>query len=173
MSRKRAAYIADIIIFAVMLFLDQVSKQLIRSNLKEHESIKLIDGVFEIYHFENTGAVWGVLKGQTVFFLIITVIISAGCIYVLYKLPADRKYLYLHPALALVLSGAAGNLADRVVKRSVTDFLYFSLINFPVFNVADICVVIGVFVLMILFMFIYKDEDLEFLKINRSEKTPD
>ena len=72
-------------------------------------------------------------------------------------------YSKLHISLILIAAGAIGNLIDRVRLGYVVDFFYFSLINFPVFNVADIYVTVSSFYLVILLLFVYKESDLEFL----------
>ena len=161
---RSSLFVCDIVTFLSLLYVDYFSKVRVRDNMQIGDSIDLIPGVLEICYFENTGAVWGILKGQSFFLLITTAIIMAICIYVFIKVPADRKYAAFHIALTLVLIGAVGNMIDRCIKQSVTDFIYVSLINFPIFNVADICVVVGVFLLMFLFLFVYKDSDLDFLK---------
>ena len=75
----------------------------------------------------------------------------------------------------MILAGALGNTIDRVAKKTVTDFIYVSLINFPIFNVADIYIVVATIGLAILILFVYKDEDLRFMefrkKTEKSEKT--
>ena len=76
--------------------------------------------------------------------------------------PSDKKYLPLRIVLIAISAGAAGNLVDRVMLHYVRDFIYFSLIDFPVFNVADIYVTCSVFVLVYLILFYYKEEDLNF-----------
>ncbi len=161
---RSSLFVCDIVTFLSLLYVDYFSKVRVRESMELGEAIDLIPGVLQICYFENTGAVWGILKGKSVFLLMTTAIIMVICIYVFIKVPADRKYAAFHVALTMVLVGAVGNMIDRCIKQSVTDFIYVSLINFPIFNVADICVVVGVFLLMFLFLFVYKDSDLDFLK---------
>lgn len=161
---RSSLFVCDIVTFLSLLYVDYFSKVRVRESMELGEAIDLIPRVLQICYFENTGAVWGILKGKSVFLLITTAIIMVICIYVFIKVPADRKYAAFHVALTMVLVGAVGNMIDRCIKQSVTDFIYVSLINFPIFNVADICVVVGVFLLMFLFLFVYKDSDLDFLK---------
>ena len=78
------------------------------------------------------------------------------------RIPGDRKYLPLRLIVIFLCAGAAGNLIDRVTLHYVRDFIYFSLLDFPVFNVADIYVTVSVFLLIILILFYYKEEDLQF-----------
>ena len=80
------------------------------------------------------------------------------------ELPADKKYIYLKLLCFLITAGGIGNLIDRVRLDYVIDFIYFAPIDFPVFNVADIYVSVGMVFLFIVVLFYYKDEDFEFLK---------
>ena len=79
-------------------------------------------------------------------------------------MPRQKKYLYLDYIIVLVVAGAIGNHIDRVLNNYVVDFIYFSLINFPVFNIADCYVTVSMILLLILILFYYKDEDLEEIK---------
>ena len=93
-------------------------------------------------------------------------------VYVLLKTPNQHKYVKLHIALVFIASGAIGNMIDRLKLDYVVDFLYFSLINFPIFNVADIYVTLSAIYLVILLLFVYKERDLEFLSF-RTKKFRD
>ena len=83
--------------------------------------------------------------------------------YVLIKLPRNRHFVFLEALLVLIASGAVGNMIDRVQFNYVVDFFYFKLIDFPIFNVADIYVSVSCVLLAILVIFFYKDEDFDFL----------
>ena len=113
--------------------------------------------------YSKGGAAFGMLQGQKVFFVLIAVTILAVIVYVLLKTPYQKMYTKLHISLIFIASGAIGNLIDRLKFGYVVDFLYFSLINFPVFNVADICVTLSSIYLVFLLVFVYKESDLEFL----------
>ena len=93
-----------------------------------------------------------------------------GEFYAFWKLPENRRYLPLKACLVLIVSGAAGNLIDRVVQGYVVDFLYFKLIDFPIFNVADCYVTVATAILLFLLMFYYSDEELEALSPRRKEQ---
>ena len=80
-------------------------------------------------------------------------------------MPEEKKYNILHILLVLIASGAIGNMIDRVRLEYVVDFFYFVLINFPIFNMADIYVSVACVLLAIVMLFIYKEEDLDFLSI--------
>ena len=163
-------WIVNLIIVFAGVFLDQLTKILIRANLAEREYIELIPGVFQIYHHENSGATWGMLKGQTVFFIFIGFVAALALIFFIAKLPQGKKYIRLNIALSLILAGDIGNTIDRIQKASVTDFLYAAIIRFPVFNVADMYIVIATFWIFIMSIFIYKEEDLAFLNTGRAKR---
>ena len=93
-----------------------------------------------------------------IFFVIMTIFLMAVMVYAYVKLSAHRQYLPLNITLVILFAGAIGNMIDRIRLHYVIDFLYFKLINFPVFNVADIYVVVGMFMLAYLILFRYKDE---------------
>ena len=108
---------------------------------------------------ENRGAAFGMLQNQKFFFIFIAVVILAVIVYVLIKTPNQHKYVKLHIALVCIAGGAIGNMVDRLKLDYVVDFLYFSLINFPIFNVADIYVTLSAIALIIVVLFYYKEED--------------
>lgn len=155
-------------IVVIGFILDQITKIKICEPLKGNNPIVLIKNVLEFTYVENRGAAFGILNGQKTVFLIIAIVFSAIMIYIFYKLPAERKYLDLNICLAFTLSGAIGNSFDRISIGYVRDFIYFRLIDFPVFNVADIFITCSMFWLMGLILFKYKDEDFYFLKKNKT-----
>ncbi len=147
----------------LLIMADQITKHFAITNLKNHEPWVLWEGVFELHYLENRGAAFGMLQGQKFFFIFIAAVILGIIVYVLWKMPYQKRYVKLHITLVFIASGALGNLIDRVRYDYVVDFLYFSLINFPVFNVADIYVTLAAFALAALLLFVYKESDLEFL----------
>ena len=163
---------ADILLLIVLVFIDQLTKHFASLYLKDNLPIKIVDGVFELNYLENRGAAFGMLQNQKFFFVFIAIVILAVIMYVLIKTPNQKKYVKLHIALVLIASGAIGNMIDRLRLDYVVDFLYFSLINFPIFNVADIYVTLAAIYLVILLLFVYKESDLEFLSI-RTKKFRD
>ncbi len=167
---KKKLLICDLLIAVFALGADQLAKLLVRQNLKPGESVNLITGWLELYHHENTGATWGMLKGQTLFFIFIALVVSVALIALLFRIPTQKKYLRMHIAVSLVLAGALGNTIDRIAKGSVTDFISAVIIHFPIFNVADIFIVCATIWLVIMVLFIYKDDDLEFLNLGRSNR---
>ena len=130
-------YILALIGFAILVFLDQWTKQLAVSHLMDQGNIILIPGVLQLHYLENTGAAFSIMENKTIFFCIITPILCALMICLFIKLPDKKEYGSLRLILVFLLAGAIGNFIDRISYHYVIDFIYFSLINFPVFNVAD------------------------------------
>ena len=150
-------------VFAALVALDLLTKIWAAETLRE-KPLVLIDGVFELRYLENRGAAFGLLQNQRTFFLILTVVFIAAMVYVYVRIPGDRKYFPLRALTVVVSAGAFGNFYDRLTLSYVRDFLYFSLIDFPIFNVADIYVTCSAFVFFILIVLVYKEEDLTFME---------
>lgn len=164
-NKKKWLIALDIILFMILIFLDQFTKYLAIRNLKDGRDIRLIKDVFELHYLENRGAAFGMLQNQKIFFIFIAFVILAAICYIIYRMPNKKKYTAFHILLAMIASGAVGNMIDRFRYDYVVDFLYFKLINFPIFNVADIYVTCATILLAILFIFVYQEEDLHFLSI--------
>ena len=145
-----------------LVTIDQVTKSLVMRDLTDGKEIVVLKGIFKIVSHKNTGAVWGILSGKTDVLSIVTVFIIAAVLFMYFRIPWQHKRLRALKWICLFLtSGAIGNLIDRVQLKYVVDFLYFELIDFPVFNVADCYITMSMIVLIILIVFYYKDEDFE------------
>ncbi|MBU5348905.1 signal peptidase II [Paenibacillus sp. LC231] len=129
----------------VLFLIDQGTKYLIASNLEMYEQIPVIGDFFLITSSRNRGAAFGILQDQLWFFIIVTLIVVGGIVWYLRKVSKEGRKL-LPTALALVLGGALGNFIDRLLMGEVVDFLQFNFgsYTFPIFNIADSCIVIGV-----------------------------
>nr|WP_295973954.1 signal peptidase II [uncultured Bacillus sp.] len=138
-----------IMIALLVIGLDQWTKWLIVQNMDLGESITVIDSVFYITSHRNTGAAWGILEGQMWFFYVITTIVILAILFYLKK--SVKEGVLFKLSLALMLGGAVGNFIDRIFRREVVDFIhtYPFGYNFPIFNIADSSLVIGVVLLMI------------------------
>ncbi len=169
-NNKRISLITDFILCVLLIALDQVTKYFAVRYLKDKPAIVLAEGIFELRYLENRGAAFGMLQNQKVFFIIVSLIVLAAIAYLLFKMPQEKKYVPLHFLLVLIASGAVGNMIDRIRLEYVVDFFYFVLINFPIFNVADIYVSVSCVVLAILMLFVYKDEDLEFASKKKNKE---
>ncbi len=163
-NKLRSIYALILVLGTVILtFADQWTKYLAVLHLKGQDSITLISGVFELQYLENTGAAFGILNNQQWLFYCMTVILVILIVWLYFKMPMKRYYLPAHVVLIFITAGALGNFIDRVRYQYVVDFFYFSLIDFPIFNVADIYVTVGTAVVFLLILFKYKDEDFAFL----------
>lgn len=152
---------------AVAIGLDQWTKHLAVMHLKNKIPYVLLKDIFEFYYSENRGAAFGMMQGKQGFFFVVVLLVTAAVIYALYRMPLEKKYYPLEICLFLILSGALGNMIDRIRLGYVVDFLYFKLINFPIFNVADCYVTVATAFLMILFIFFYTDDDLKVFGLKR------
>ena len=167
--RRGAAHIiTDIIIIGLLIGLDRFTKYLAVVNLKDKPSYVILDGVFEFSYLENRGAAFGIMQNMKYFFLVVAVLMSLFVLYSLIKIPGGKHFLPMQICLMLIGAGAIGNMIDRLTTEYVVDFFYFSLINFPIFNVADIYVTIACILLILSILFIYKEDDLSFLGFKKS-----
>lgn len=161
--KKRTSCILYAVSVCFLLVLDQFTKYLASARLKNGTDIILIKDIFRLHYLENQGAAFGLLQGRKLWFVAVTVIMLALMVLVYLRIPLEKKYRWLQVVLSLLTAGAIGNLIDRLRLDYVVDFFYFEWINFPIFNVADIYVSVGMALLMVLILFYYKDEELEVL----------
>ncbi len=166
---KKVMLIWDAVVIAVLLVADQVTKYLAIEHLKDKPAIVLIEGVLEFKYLENRGSAFGMLQNQKFFILFVGIVFMAVIIFFLFKLPEEKKFGITHVLMSMVIAGGVGNMIDRIRFDFVVDFISFVLINFPIFNVADCFVVVGTIILFILFMFVYKEKDLEFLNFKQNK----
>lgn len=141
-----------IVVFSIIL--DQVTKYFAVINLNGNASIHIIGDFLRFSYVENRGAAFGMLQNQRLFFIISTIILS---VILIYMICFSKKFTNLSKVvLSLVFGGAMGNFIDRLRLGYVVDFIdvrFGSLYNFPVFNVADSCLVIGIAILIYLILF--------------------
>lgn len=149
------------LVAAAFIAIDQITKYLALIRLKPVGSITFIDGFMDFTFVENRGVAFGMFSGQKWFILLLTGAIVAVLVYYYWKLPKTREYGWVRGAMVLVLAGALGNMIDRIFRGYVVDFFEFTFFDWPVFNVADIYVVVGVILLAILILFVVKEEPKE------------
>lgn len=155
-------YAIGIIAVIIGVALDQYTKYLAITHLQGNP-ISLIDGVFELRYLENRGAAFGLLQNQQTFFLIIGTITLLLIAYLYIRMPQTKRFLLLRVCMISITAGAVGNMIDRARFQYVVDFFYFELIDFPIFNVADIFATLATFGLVILLLFYYKEDDVDIL----------
>ena len=137
-----------LILSILFVIVDQVVKMWIVNNFSLHDGMELTNGLLSILYVRNTGAAWGMFEGKMVFFYLITAVAVGTLLYLMFKEKGKSKLLLT--AYSLILAGAVGNFIDRIRLGYVVDMFKFEFIDFPIFNVADICLTIGV-----IFLFYY------------------
>ena len=126
-----------------IILIDLATKTIVQNTMELYQSIDVIEGFFSIMYLQNTGAAWSILEGQKAFFIVVS---SAVCTILLKTFIKEKEDPIILAGLALMFAGAFGNLFDRVVHGYVRDMLAFNIFgyDFPVFNIADVSLVIGV-----------------------------
>ena len=177
------------IIALILVAIDQLTKYLAVINLKQSSTgvFVLVPGVFELRYLENQSAAFGVdllsiiqnifhftywsenplafLRAKMIFFSVITIaVVILLCVWYR-KIPVSKRFRLLNVVVILFIAGALGNLIDRIVNNYVVDFFYISLIDFPIFNVADLYVSFCTAILIIFVLFFCKEDDLKFISL--------
>ena len=158
-TRRLGALLLCVLLIAA----DQATKLLAVARLKDQAPFVLLPGVLELRYLENRGAAFGILQGQKIFLVLFTGLLSALIIYFYFRVPEGKRHLPVRIFLIMLFSGAIGNFIDRRRLDYVIDFIYFKLIDFPIFNVADCYVTIAVILFAIAILFVYKEEEMDFL----------
>ena len=192
MKKKKLTLGISAIIVTILVALDQVTKYLAVVFLRNNKPVSIIPDVFEFQYLENRSAAFGMdpvsllhklfsiqafhddpelfLRVKMGFFIVFTISMVMVFIYIYTRIPDKKRFYSMDLILILFISGAIGNFIDRVTLQYVVDFFYFKLIDFPIFNVADIYVTVAAFLMVFLMLFYYKEEDLE--EIFPSKKKP-
>ncbi len=168
-KKKKITLMLDIIAIIILIIIDQITKHLAVLHLKDKPALNIVNGVLELNYLENKGAAFGMLQNQKIFFVFVAIIILGVIAYILYKTPDHSKYAMMHILLSLIAAGAIGNMIDRIRLNYVVDFIYFVLINFPIFNVADIYVTVATVILIFVLLFYYKESDLGFISFKQKK----
>lgn len=131
----------------VLLMIDQIIKIIVRTHMDLHDEIEVIPNFFSIYYIENTGGAFSFFSGATILLIVLSILVLVFLhVYVINdeEMTKWRKF-----GLGIVIGGIIGNLVDRLLYGAVVDYLSFSFFgySFPVFNVADIGIVVGFFIL--------------------------
>lgn len=148
-----------IVIILGCIGIDQITKLIARKSLQGKPSVPVIKDFFHFTYVENRGGAWGAFSGKLWLFIIITVFALGLMFYLMKDFDIVNNKLY-SISICLIIAGAIGNFIDRIVFKYVTDFLDFYIFgyDFPVFNVADICITIGVAMLLVKIIFFYNSE---------------
>lgn len=186
--------VIQIIFFIALLAADRITKLAAVKYLKGHDAIPVIKDVIELRYLENSGAAFGIFQNMQWMFYIITAIVLVVIAVLFISLNKKlhtysdlaetdpdsfhiKTYsgiIYFNYLIAALAAGAIGNLIDRVTTKYVVDFIYFKIIDFPIFNFADICVTLTAVLLIIFFIFGYKeDKNLTIFGSKKSETEND
>ncbi len=155
-TRKTVIYVVIIVLIGIIV--DQITKQIIASSMRKGESISVIGDFFKITHHRNHGAAFGILYGKYWIMMVFTLVATVMFLWLLNN--SDfKKYPIFTTSIGLMISGMIGNFIDRTFRDGVVDFLDFDFgfYDFPIFNVADMLLVIGTG----LFIFSIFKEDVE------------
>ena len=138
------------IVSLILTIIDQLSKIIIINNLPINHSLELIKNFFYLTYTHNTGAAFSILTGKRIFLILIVIIIIIVLFNYLKKNMPESKIS--RTAFALVIGGSFGNLIDRIVRGYVVDFIDIKIFSydFPIFNLADTFITIGIFILLIM-----------------------
>ena len=150
------------LITLLLIICDQVSKIAVLKYLKPIGTSVVIKNIFSLTYVENRGAAFGILQNSRWIFICATIIILA--VLIIYKIKYKPQGKIINTSLCLLISGAIGNLIDRIFRGFVVDMLEVTFIEYPVFNVADCFVVVGAILLGVYIMFIYKEPEKEMKK---------
>ncbi|WCG36748.1 signal peptidase II [Companilactobacillus farciminis] len=134
------------LLFGVLVVGDQALKSYVTTNIAPMSVHDFIPGLLSITHITNTGAAWSMLEGKMMFFYLVTIVAVVVLVYLFVK--ADKKdYLYRF-SLIFLLAGTVGNAIDRFTRHFVVDMFNLDFINFPIFNLADTYITIGVILII-------------------------
>lgn len=155
---KSYRFIPMALIGLFILGLDQFTKYLVVRFMEEGESIPVLGEYLELTSHRNSGAAWGMFQGQMIFFYVVTVIVLAILVYVYIK-EAKGNFL-LQLAIVMLIAGSLGNFIDRILFQEVVDFIDVLIVfyDFPIFNVADSALTVGVILMLLEFFFIGKGD---------------
>lgn len=171
----RIHFIIQILLFFLLIGLDQLFKNLASVNLKDGPDVPLIGNAVILHYLENTGAAFGIFRDHSWLFYVLTIVIFAVifCVYLritrqlhsyirldvtAFRIRTYRNMIFLCYILICLGAGAIGNLIDRIFRGYVIDFIYLQFMHFPVFNLADILVTVSAVLIVIFFIFFYNDD---------------
>lgn len=178
--KKAKDFIRPGILVVFLILLDQITKLLASLYLKGIDAFPIIKNVFELRYLENTSAAFSLdpitlihrifhikafenpqtfLRAKMVFFVVLTIAVLVFLFFLYRKLPSGKKFIWMNLTIEFFFAGAIGNCIDRIWHNYVIDFFYFRLINFPIFNVADIYVTCAAISFVLLLLFYYKEAD--------------
>lgn len=166
-------YVLPILLIALLTAFDQLTKYMITSSFELYESKMVIQNILSFTYIRNTGVAWGMFQGKRIIFLVLTAVVLLFCFYIFANIAEQKKYRLLRIALIVLVSGAVGNMIDRIKLGYVVDFFCVEFIDFPIFNVADIFVVVSMIGIFLLIMFKYNNEEFDEILGIKKKNTQD
>lgn len=151
--KNKSLLLWHLVLIVALVAIDQAVKHWVTQNIPLNSSKTLIPGLLDLDNLHNTGAAWSMLEGRQWFFAIITVIAIIVVAWLMWK---NKTAAWMMTGLSLIMAGAVGNFIDRLSQGYVVDMFALQNVNFPVFNVADACLTIGVFIMLIV---VLKEDD--------------
>ena len=151
---KESGMVLWTLLIALSVLIDQIAKLIVVKMLPLYDSVVVIKGFFSFSHIQNRGAAWGMFSENRWIFLTATAVALVVLPIILYKY--RKTHVLFGTSMSLIIGGAIGNMIDRVFLGYVVDFLEFTFIDFPVFNIADVCIVVGTFMMAAYILFFDK-----------------
>ena len=141
-----------LIITMICVLIDQIIKMVVTSNMSLNSTILVIPNFFSITYVKNDGAAWSILSGNTIFLILISIVALLIIIMYVFKNSDIKTFEFMN--YSILIGGILGNLFDRIKFGSVIDYLDLKIFNynFPIFNFADMCIVVSIFLLLIYFI---------------------
>lgn len=180
MSKKKfSPLVLCIILTCILIAFDQYTKYLAVINLKDSDSFVILDGIFEFLYVENRGVAWGAFAGNIPVFIILTFIIIPIVILTIRKIEQIIEFFgnkvnvkalrFIQIDMFIIIAGAIGNLIDRIANGYVIDFLYFKLIDFPVFNIADCYITVSAILFILVGFICLNDDEVDYLTSSKKK----
>ncbi len=180
--------VIQIILFFALICLDQLTKHFAVTCLNGHDDIKIIGDSVVLHYLQNYGAAFGIFQNKQWFFYVLTAVVFVFLVALVitiylslkkycrtygdkYRPTTFSNMIFINYIFSVLAAGAIGNLIDRIAYGYVVDFIYFKFIDFPVFNIADICVTLSAFVLVVFFIFFYKEDKNFHLFFKKTDKS--
>lgn len=150
-------FVISLITTIIIVAADQLIKLLVVAKLDILETVHFIPKILSFTHIRNSGAAWSIMEGKTWFLIGLPLIVIAFALWYMFKIRHESRFALF--SLAMVLGGGIGNLIDRIRLKEVVDYIKLEFVDFPIFNFADICVVLGAIMFCIYITFLDKSEN--------------
>ena len=158
----------DFICFIALNLSDRIAKYFSMKYCEKRNYV-LIDNYLEITYLQNYGGAFGILRNQRFFFIFISALFIILVTFFLFALPNQKKYNTLNICLSFIVAGMTGNMLDRIMYGHVADIIFFSKFDFPVFNLSDIWISVGVLGTILIVIFKLKEKDFEFMNFKQNK----